>query len=174
VRPLVWGAAIVALIGCGLLCGVSGGPNVGDVWSMATAITWAVYIYRIEAIASRFKALPLAVAQLVPIALLSAGWFELSPGHVTHIAWPALIVLALASTAATTFLQAAAQQVVPSPQAAVIFSLDPVFAAIFGVIFLGEWLNLREFCGAALIIFAAVLCQAPELMKERKAGASGP
>ena len=166
VRGIVWAAAIVALTGCGLLCGDGRGPNIGDVWSLGTAITWAVYIFRMEAVASQFKPLPLAIAQLGPMALLSGLWFGISPGHVTQPHWPLLIYLGLACTAATTWLQASGQRVVPSPQAAVIFSLDPVFAAIFGYIFLGEVLNVRELIGAIMIIAAAILCQLPSILEK--------
>jgi drug/metabolite transporter (DMT)-like permease len=163
VRGLVWSSAVIALVGCGLLCAEGGGPNLGDIWSLATAITWAVYIYRMEAVARRFPALPLAVAQLIPIALFSGAWFAASPSPVTEFHWPLLIYLGLGCTAATTFLQAAAQQVVPAPQAAVIFTLDPVFAAIFAPLFLHESLGGRELIGAILIVFAAVICQLPAI-----------
>jgi len=160
VRGIVWSAAILALVGCGLMCAQSGGPNAGDFWSLGTAITWAVYIYRMEH-AAKFAAMPLAVAQLVPITFFSGVWFVAAPAHISNFHWPLLLYLGLACTAATTLLQATAQQVVPAPQAAVIFSLDPVFAAIFGFVFLGEGMQLRELVGAILIIGAAFLCQAP-------------
>jgi drug/metabolite transporter (DMT)-like permease len=160
VRGIVWSAAILALVGCGLMCAQGGGPNAGDFWSLGTAITWAVYIYRMEH-AAKFAPIPLAVAQLVPITMFSGIWLVAAPGHITNFHWPLLLYLGLACTAATTLLQATAQQVVPVPQAAVIFSLDPVFAAIFGFIFLGEGMGLRELVGAVLIIGAAFLCQVP-------------
>ena len=161
VRGIVWAAAAIALGGCGLMCGEGGGPNIGDLWSLGTAITWSVYIFRIEAIAIRFQPLPLAISQLVPVALFSTGWFAASPAHVTALHWPALIYLGLAATAATTWLQAVAQQVVPSPQAAVIFTLEPVFAVFFGYLMLGERLAIRGIIGAAMIIAAATISQMP-------------
>jgi drug/metabolite transporter (DMT)-like permease len=174
VRIIVWISALISLGGCALLCGEGGGPNLGDFWSFLTAITWAVYIYRIEAVAAQIPALPLAIAQLIPIALFSAAWFAIAPGQTPHIHWPLIIYLGLAATAATTCLQAVAQQVVPAPQAAVIFTLDPVFAAIFGFIFLREHLSLRESTGAILIIIAAILCQDPQLFKTRNTPRNPP
>jgi drug/metabolite transporter (DMT)-like permease len=50
----------------------------------------------------------------------------------------------------------------------VIFSLDPVFAAIFGYLFLRERLSGRELIGAVMIIGAAVLCQVPSMLQARK------
>jgi drug/metabolite transporter (DMT)-like permease len=159
VRVIVWAAAILALCGCGLMCGEGGGPNIGDFWSLGTAITWSVYIFRIESIAAKFQSLPLAISQLIPVALFSSAWFAASPQHLTEFHWPALIYLGLAATAATTWLQAFAQQIVPAPQAAVIFTLEPVFAAIFGYFMLGEHLATRGTIGAAMIILAAIAGQ---------------
>ena len=159
VRPIVWIAAVIALGGGGLMCGEGGGPNIGDLWSLGTAITWSVYIFRIEAIAPKFRPLPLAISQLIPVALFSSVWFSASPQHIAGFHWPALIYLGLAATAATTWLQAFAQQVVPAPQAAVIFTLEPVFAAIFGYFMLGEQLAIRGMIGAVLIILAAIAGQ---------------
>jgi drug/metabolite transporter (DMT)-like permease len=159
VRPSVWTAAIMAICGCGLLCGEGGGPNVGDFWSLATAMTWAVYIFRLEAVAARFKPLPLAISQIVPVAVFSGIWSATAPHHVVEFHWPALIYLGVAATAATTWLQAVAQQVVPAPQTAVIFTLEPVFAAGFGFVMLGERLAVRGIIGAALVIAAAIVSQ---------------
>jgi drug/metabolite transporter (DMT)-like permease len=167
VRPIVWAAAAVALGGCGLLCGEGGGPNAGDLWSLGTAITWSVYIFRMEAIAVRFQPLPLAVSQLIPVALFSGIWSTGTLQHPITFHWPALIYLGLAATAATTWLQAVAQQVVPSPQAAVIFTLEPVFASIFGYIMLGERLTIRGIIGAALIIAAAIAGQAQGITRKQ-------
>ncbi len=74
ISKLVWTAAVIALIGCGLLCEDGQPPNIGDLWTLGTAITWAAYIVRIEHGAQRFSALSLAIAQIVPIMLLSLAW----------------------------------------------------------------------------------------------------
>jgi drug/metabolite transporter (DMT)-like permease len=172
VRPIIWAAAIVALGGCGLLCGEGGGPNIGDLWTLATAIIFAVYIFRLQAVSAKCPALPLAVAQIIPVAFLSTTWFAASRQPLTGFHWPALIYLGLAATAATTWLQAVAQRVVPAPQAAVIFTLEPVFAAIFGYFMLGERLAIRGILGAALIIAAAIACQGPAIFGDRSLGST--
>jgi drug/metabolite transporter (DMT)-like permease len=162
IRPIVWAAAVTALAGCGVLCGAGGKPNIGDLWSLGTAITWATYIFRLESIAPQFPALPLAMAQFVPVTTLCGVWAATGPGHVSAYHWPALIYLGLGATTMTTWLQAAAQRVVPAPQAAVIFTLEPVFAVALGFLLLGETPTLRGIVGAALIIAAAIACQLPK------------
>jgi drug/metabolite transporter (DMT)-like permease len=161
IRPIVWAAAITALAGCGLLCGDGGKPNIGDLWSLGTALTWATYIFRLESIAQEFPPLPLAMAQFVPVTLFCGLWTAAAPAHISNYRWPALIYLGVAATATTTWLQAVAQRVVPAARAAVIFTLEPVFAAALGYLMLGETLSLRGDIGAGLIIPAAIACQLP-------------
>jgi len=50
----------------------------------------------------------------------------------------------------------------------VIFTLEPVFAAVLGFIVLGERLPLRGFIGAGLIILAAIASQVPGMMERKK------
>jgi drug/metabolite transporter (DMT)-like permease len=50
-------------------------------------------------------------------------------------------------------------------QAAVIFTLEPVFAATLGFIILGERLAFRGIIGAALIILAAIASQLPGMLE---------
>jgi drug/metabolite transporter (DMT)-like permease len=160
-RPLVWFAALLALGGCGLLSWDNTGPNIGDLWSLVTAMTFAVYIVRMESIARKFRPLPLAFAQVVPIAALSLAWCLITPSPVEHFHWVALLYLGLVATAATTLLQALGQRAIPAPQAAVIFTLEPVFAVIFGFLVLGEVPTPRGTVGAVMIIVAAILSQLP-------------
>jgi drug/metabolite transporter (DMT)-like permease len=161
IRPLIWAAAITALAGCGLLSYDGAAPNIGDLWSLVTAITYAIYIVRIGTVAKQYDALPLALAQLVPVVLLNALWVGFDHPQFSHLPWAGVIYLGLAATAATTWLQAVGQQTVLAAQAAVIYTLEPVFAAIFGFMVLHESLGPRGFVGAALILLAAITSQIP-------------
>jgi drug/metabolite transporter (DMT)-like permease len=164
VRVIVWAAAITALIGCGLLCGEGGGPNIGDLWSLGTAITWASYIFRFESVSAKYPPLQLAVAQFVPMTVMSGIWTVAANEHVTDFHWLGLIYLGVGATATTMILQAAGQRVVPAPQTAVIFCMEPVFAAICSFIFLGERLAIRGYLGAGLILLAAIASQLPAMI----------
>jgi drug/metabolite transporter (DMT)-like permease len=172
IRPIIWGAAITSLVGCALLCRDGSGQNIGDLWTLGTAITWAMYILRLESKAGDFPPLPLAIAQLIPVALLSGVWMAAHPELPVHFHWPAMLFLGLAATAATTWLQAVGQRVVPAPQAAVIFTLEPVFTAVFAYLILHEHLNMTGAIGAALIIVAAFATQIPAQRREPAAVSS--
>jgi drug/metabolite transporter (DMT)-like permease len=159
IRPLIWIAAITALIGCALLCGDGAKPNIGDLWALGTAITWAMYIWRMEKVAGEFQPLAVSVSQIICVAVLDGIWTAAERPPIVHFHWLGLIYLGLVATALTAVLQATGQRVVPAPQAAVIFTLEPVFAAIFSFAVLGEHLAARGLAGAAMIILAAIASQ---------------
>ena len=74
VSPRVWVAAALALLGTALLCNDGVRPNAGDVWTLVTAGTYAVYIIRLERFTARFPSMPLTATQLWAVAVLSAVW----------------------------------------------------------------------------------------------------
>lgn len=156
VRPIIWTAALTALAGCALLCDDGSGWNVGDLWTLITAITYAAYILRIERFARAYPSRSLTAVQLISVAIFSGLWTAADPRPIHHLPWAALIYLGLGATAATTWLQTIAQQVVPAPQAAVIFTLEPVFASLLSYLALHERLSIRGAAGAGLILLAAL------------------
>lgn len=160
-KPLIWASAMVALGGVGLLCYDGGSPNLGDLWTLLCAMAWAVYITRLAYWTRRFSAGPLTAAQLWIVTLLSAVWWIQSTSTHGPIPWGAIVYLALAATALTTWLQTIGQKQVPAPQAAVLFTMEPVWASLFGWWFLNETLGLRGMIGAILIVSAAVISQRP-------------
>nr|WP_281173203.1 DMT family transporter [Deinococcus pimensis] len=123
-----------------------------------------------ERVAGRWRALPLTAVQVVVTAALTWLWAALT-GHATlppTEAWPALIYLGLVATAATTLLQTIGQKHVSAPEAAVIYSLEPVTASIFSFLLLGETIGARGLAGGALVVVAMVLSQLPG--REDRAG----
>jgi drug/metabolite transporter (DMT)-like permease len=109
---------------------------------------------------SHHKPIVLTSLQIIVVAVLSWGWAvphlsvlkELSPSVLS-----ALLYLALFATALVLWLQALAQRVVPAYAAALIFALEPVFAAIFAYFMLGETLSLQGWLGGGLVVVAMIL-----------------
>ncbi len=159
IRRLTWAAALVALVGCGLLSYDGSRPNIGDAWTLVTALTFAVYIARMSDHAKGHRPLALAATQLMVIAALSGGWVAGTMPHVVRVPWGALIYLGLLCTAVTTWMQAVAQSSVSAPTAAVIFTMEPVFAAILAYWVRQETLGPRGLIGAGLILVAAIASQ---------------
>ena len=158
-RPAVWIAAALALLGVGLLSHDGSPPNVGDLWTAGCAIAWAIYITRLETFAQALPSKPLTAAHLWVVAVLSALWTWRSPEAIGAIPWLAILYLGVAATAVTTWFQLLGQRWVSAPRAAVLYTMEPVWAALFGWIVLRERLGLTGWIGASLIILAALLTQ---------------
>lgn len=160
-RRAIWIAAGIALLGVGLLSHDGSPPNVGDLWTTACALAWAIYITRLEMFAKQHPSKPLTVAHLWVVAALSLAWTLGARETVGAIPWFAILYLGLAATALTTWLQTIGQRSVSAPQAAVLYTMEPVWAAMFGWFVLRERLGLLGWIGAALILAAAILTQVP-------------
>jgi drug/metabolite transporter (DMT)-like permease len=159
---LVWLAAMVGLLGCGLMCYDGSRPNPGDFWTLAAALLFAVYMVRMETVSPEHPSLALAAAQIIVVMVLSMAWATPEIAHLGSLPWLGLLYLGLLCTALTTWMQAVAQKTVPAPQTAILFTLEPVFAAAFGFALLGEKLGFRGIVGAAMImVSAAAVCMRP-------------
>jgi len=160
-RPMIWLAAAIALAGVGLLSHDGSPPNAGDWWTLGCALSWAIYITRMETFANALPARELTAAHLWVVAILSAAWSIGAREQLGPIPWAAILYLGLAATAVTTWLQAVGQRLVSAPHAAVLYTMEPVWAATFGWFVLRERLGARGWVGAALILTAALLTQVP-------------
>jgi drug/metabolite transporter (DMT)-like permease len=72
---------------------------------------------------------------------------------------PVLLYSTFVPTAGGYTLQIVGQKYTDSSTAALIMSLEAVFAVIFGAIFLHEIMSVREIIGAAIIFGATILGQ---------------
>jgi drug/metabolite transporter (DMT)-like permease len=167
-RKRVWFASLLALAGVYLLSHDGAPPNRGDWWTLACAISWAVYITRLETLTATLPSKPLTAAHLWVVVILSAVWTAFTGISHAPIPWAAMIYLGLFATAATTWLQTVGQKWVTAPQAAVLYTLEPVWASIFGWIFLSEVLGTRGRIGGAMILLAAILTQLPMRKKNQE------
>ncbi|MBD2463528.1 DMT family transporter [Oscillatoria sp. FACHB-1407] len=158
---VLWAAA-VAVVGIGLLSWEGGGFNWGDGVTLGCAIAVAIYILLLERIAPRHATLPLVAVQLSVMAVLGTLWAlpELMTqiGAIAHH-FGTLLYAGLVITATPIWTQALAQRWVPSYEAALIYTLEPVFATIFAFFMLGEALGTRGLLGGALIIAATLWSQ---------------
>jgi drug/metabolite transporter (DMT)-like permease len=158
----IWLAAGLALAGIGVLSWEGGALTMGDLWVLGCAISYAVYILLMEAIAPKHPPLSLTIVQLVVIALLGLIWavpdlWRQLP--VLRENWGAIVYLGVMATAMTTWTQAIAQRHVSATETAIIYALEPLFAAMFAFWWIGESLGTRGLLGGAMVIVAMVLSQ---------------
>lgn len=170
VRPgwMVFFAAAVACAGVGLMSFDVQGDFWADLATLAAALAYALYTILMSSHAKNHRPAQLATAQIACMALLGALWMLvdsgaprvlLLPGLVEAEVWWGLLFLGAVASAATFFLQAMAQSHVSAPQAAIIYAMEPVFAAAFGWWYISEQMTPMALLGGALVIAAVILSQ---------------
>jgi drug/metabolite transporter (DMT)-like permease len=154
-------ALVVASVGLYFLTAPdSGGLNRGDLWTLVTAVVFGGHIVAVSEFSKRFDAARLvwlqlpgtAVGALIAALLLERIRFEWSVGLVA-----ALLFLGIMSTAVALVWQMRAQRLMSSARAALLFCLEPVFAALTSRFFWGERFTLSQGLGGAMILLGMVL-----------------
>ncbi len=169
VGPVVWLAASLAFVGVGLLSWDGGSPVIGDLWTLGTALAYAIYLIRVERMTWDHDALALTGVQMVGVFALSGIWFGVDRPAVGEIPWVELAYLGVVCSAAVVWLQMKAQRLISAARAAVIFTLEPVWAALFAFALLGERLAWMGWVGALMVIGATLLGQLPDRKKTSEA-----
>lgn len=148
-------AAVLMLLGIGILSldGESGGLNRGDV-------LYAAQIISVGRCNERMDTYALIVLEFAFAALTGLCW-SLATERGMPIQWNmqsigSILYVAVFSTMLASSCQNIAQKLAPTSHAALLMSLESVFGALSGVIFLGEKLTIRMGLGF-LVIFAAVV-----------------
>lgn len=156
-------AAAVALAGLALMS-FSGplGVTSGDLWVLGTAVFYAFYIIYLGEVAPKHGALELSAVQFWPMAALAWLWAVPQLGQSDSLSsgslW-SLLYLGAVATALVSVLQVRAQRIVSAHVAALIFVLEPVFAALFAYVLLGETLGVWGWVGAGLVGVAMLLSE---------------
>lgn len=163
-RPVgrsAWLAVLVATAGLALLSlrGLSVGT--GEAITLLCAVAFALHIVGLGEWSSTPAAAGLAVVQLATVAVLcvaAAATQTLRPPPDLG-AWGAVLLTALAATALAFFVQTWAQAHLPPTRAAVVMTMEPVFAGVFGVAVGGDALGPRTVAGALLVLAAMYLVE---------------
>jgi drug/metabolite transporter (DMT)-like permease len=158
----VWISAGLALAGIGVLSWEGGTLGVGDLWVLVCALSYAVYILLMETIAPQHPPLALTIYQLITISLLGLIWATpelLEQAQAIRQNWVAIAYLGIMATAMTTWTQAIAQRHINATETAIVYTLEPLFAAVFSFWWLGESLGTRGMLGGGMVLVAMVLSQ---------------
>jgi drug/metabolite transporter (DMT)-like permease len=81
--------------------------------------------------------------------------------------WLALLYLAVFATLLAFGIQTWAQKILPPVRVALICSLEPVFAALWAALLIGERLTMRELMGGALIVLGVAVGEAGSALRAR-------
>ena len=162
-------AALLACAGIGLMSWDGGADLWADLATVVCALAYALYVILLSQRSARHSARALAATQIFWMALLGCGWMLASndsqhmqtlPQRVAEVeVVGGLLYLGLVATAGMLFLQAVAQRHVSADKAAVIYAMEPVFAALIGWAWLSEALGMTAALGGAMVIGAVLLAE---------------
>jgi len=149
--------AILGLTGIYLLVAPSGvgAVNRGDVLTLAGALSFAIHIVLVGHYTRKFSFLHLVPLQVLVVGLLSLAALPLAPNQTLHLTGrlvAAIMVTAVLATGVAFSVQNWAQQYTPAAHTALIFALEPVFAALSSWVVAGEHFGGRVLVGSALIL----------------------
>ena len=156
--------AVLAFIGLYLLCatGTSWSYNRGDMLGFACSICIAIHIIYTGKYARECDVYWLTTIQLGVIGLMSLLIAYLT-GHDALAWYPeirnALIICVLFATIFAFLVQTVMQQFISPSSTALIFCLEPVFAAICAYFLIDENIGVNGFIGAGLILSGMIFSE---------------
>ena len=158
-----WSGCLLALAGLYFLCVKEDFTiSYGDCLVLIGAFFWTAHILFIDHVSRRVSTLKLASAQFATCSVLSlavAVLFEsASTANILQAAIP-ILYGGFGSVGVAYTLQIIGQKNASPAHAAIILSMETVFAAFGGFLILGEILGLRELCGCILMLGGMLMSQ---------------
>jgi len=171
IQKSLWVAILICLVGFYLLSvKESFQVSKGDWLTLICAVLWAVHILVIDNIAGRGDSIQIACLQFAVCAILSGlcgllfehcSWSQIKAASGA-VAYAGFLSVGVAYT-----LQVICQKRCPPAPAAIIMSLEAVFAAIAGYLVLNQILTRRAILGCFLILSGVLLVQLAPMMKKK-------
>ena len=146
-----------------------GGFSRGDVLTVFGAAAYSLHICLTERFAARDGVTGLVAVQLWVVALLSALCL---PFVEVHVAWTpafvgAFLFCGIFASAGALTVQTWGQARTTAVRAALIYSMESVFASTYSVLLGYETLGPREWSGGALIVSGVLLSEVGAVALER-------
>lgn len=164
--PATTAAVVLATAGLAVLSLRNGAIGAGELLTLACALCYALQIVGLGAWARHRDLYGLTVVQLLTVAAMCTvgalpGGLGLPHGS---LAWFGVVATAVLATAVAFVVQSWAQSFISPTRAAIVFTLEPVFAGLVAW-FGGETLGWPVLLGGALVVAAMVLS---ELLGEKR------
>jgi drug/metabolite transporter (DMT)-like permease len=157
-----WAGVVLALAGLLLLFGVPSGSAAGNALVLGNALAQALQIAAMERFAPRYDPRVLTFLQMLVtfaaflVAAAVTGQLELP--HTAQ-AWYAVAVTGVFAGALGYLVAAWVQARTTAARAALVFTLEAPFAALFGVVLLSERLGWLGWTGCAVMLAGIVLAE---------------
>ena len=147
--------------------------NLGDIYIAIAAICYSIYLILNSKFTKKVESISYGVYQLGFAGIIAAVLcllFEVPSLPNTSLGWMAILGLGVICTAFCFIAQAVVQQYTSPTHTGLIFSLEPIFASIFAIMFLGEIITLQLVIGGGLILAGNLVAQMEQVYQIRKAG----
>ena len=164
---MTWVAVALAMAGLGVLTLSGFSIGYGEALIFVAAMIYALHIVGLGAWSQPGQALGMATVQLIVITVIclvcTAPNGLVLPDRTSD--WVSILYMAVFAGAGAMIGQTWAQAHLPPTRAAIIMSMEPVFAAIFAVLLGGESATVRMIFGGLLVLAAMLIV---ELAPRRK------
>lgn len=158
-----WLGCVLAVVGLFLLSVKADFTmGYGDTLLLVGAVGWALHILAIDHYAPRAAPLLLSLGQFIVcgcLALIVSVFIETTSWQQVRAATNVLIYAGVITVGVAYTLQVIAQERADPTHAAIILSLEAVFGAVGGYLFLQEQLSQRELLGCALMLAGMLVSQ---------------
>lgn len=147
--------------------------NKGDLMVFFCAVSFALHIFSVGRYAPGSNAIILACVQILTVSILSAVFSLLWPqpaGQFSSTVWMALLITAIPATSLAYFVQTKMQEFTTSTHTALIFSMEPVFAAITAFFLAGEIFTPKGLLGACLVLTGMLIAEFTGAKNEQPSG----
>jgi drug/metabolite transporter (DMT)-like permease len=157
-----WVGVGLATVGLALLAGIHGASPAGELLVLAGAAVYSLQIVLMERYAPQYDVLAFTLVEMViafvGLLVVAGAAGQLAVPHGWTV-WSALIVTGVFASALAFLVQTWAQRRASATQTALAFSLEPVWAAVFGFTLAGDRLGAVGWLGCAVIMAGIVLAE---------------
>jgi drug/metabolite transporter (DMT)-like permease len=158
---LTWVAVAIAMAGLGVLTLSGFSIGYGEALIFVAAMVYALHIVGLGAWSDPQQALGMSIVQLMVITVICLACTApnglVLPDRTSD--WVSMVYMAVVAGAGAMIGQTWAQAHLPATRAAIIMSMEPVFAALFAVLFGGESATERMLFGGVLVLAAMLLAE---------------
>lgn len=158
---VVWLAVTLATVGLAILSLRGLSVGYGEFITFLSAVLYALHIIALSRWASAKDAYAMATIQMAVIAAMCL--VAASPGGIEFAQsardWTIVLYMAIAASALAMLGQTWAQSHLSAPRAAILMTMEPVFAAFFAILFGGENLGIRILIGGFFVLSAMLIAE---------------
>ena len=154
-----WMVIALATVGLALLSLNDWSVGIGELLTLGCAVFFAIHIVGLGEWSSQYEPYAFSLLQIGTVAVISL--IAATPGGIAvppdPEVWQVIGITGVLATAVSFFVQTWAQSLVSPTRAAVVMTMEPVFAGLFAVVIGGNQLTLRTLGGAAFILAAMLI-----------------